>query len=104
MTLYWEFWLCLERGLENADLPIFTNLPGSIQLNPAGNQAEKEGTVEPLVPWTVVGRPVDGRRKAGGRSSPARRACRQRRRKKCHLIEAAKRLIEAAPFGGLDQM
>ena len=36
------------------------------------NQAEKEGTVEPLVPWTVVGRPVDGRRTAGGRSSAAR--------------------------------
>ena len=55
------------------------------------HQAEKEGTVEPLVPlvpWTVVGRPVDGRR---------RRACRQRRRKKNHLIEAA-------PFGRLDQM
>ena len=51
-------------------------------------QAEKEGTVEPLVPWTVVGRPVDGRRRC---------ACRQRRRKKNHLIEAA-------PFGRLDQM
>ena len=51
-------------------------------------QAEKEGTVEPLVPWTVIGRPADGRR---------RRACRQRRRKKNHLIEAA-------PFGRLDQM
>ena len=51
-------------------------------------QAEKEGTVEPLVPWTVVGRPADGRR---------RRACRQRRRKKNHVIEAA-------PFGRLDQM
>ena len=36
------------------------------------DQAEKEGTVEPLVPWTVVGRPVDGRRTAGGRSSAAR--------------------------------
>ena len=35
-------------------------------------QAEKEGTVGPLVPWTVVGRPVDGRRTAGGRSSAAR--------------------------------
>ena len=34
-------------------------------------QAEKEGTVEPLVPWTVVGRPVDGRRTAGGRLSAA---------------------------------
>ena len=38
----------------------------------SSNQAEKEGTVEPLVPWTVVGRPVDGRRTAGGRSSAAR--------------------------------
>ena len=57
-------------------------------------QAEKEGTVEPLVPWTVVGRLVDGRRQADGRR---RRACRQRRRKKNHLIEAA-------PFGRLDQM
>ena len=35
-------------------------------------QAEKEGTVGSLVPWTVVGRPVDGRRTAGGRSSAAR--------------------------------
>ena len=51
-------------------------------------QAEKEGSVGPLVPWKVVGQPVDGRR---------RRACRQRRRKKDHLIEAA-------PFGRLDEM
>ena len=28
-----------------------------------GPQAEKEGTVESLVPWTVVGRPADGRRR-----------------------------------------
>ena len=35
-------------------------------------QAEKEGSVGPLVPWTVVGRPVDGRRTVGGRSSVAR--------------------------------
>merc|ERR1711924_537735 len=35
------------------------------------SQAEKEGTVGPLVPWTVAGRPVDGRRTAGGRSSAA---------------------------------
>ena len=34
-------------------------------------QAEKEGTVGPLVPWTVVGRPVDGRRTASGRLSAA---------------------------------
>ena len=38
--------------------------------------------------WTVVGQPADGRR---------RRPYRQRRRKKKHLIEAA-------PFGRLDQM
>ena len=35
-------------------------------------QAEKEGTVEPLIPWTVVGWPVDGCRTAVGRSSAAR--------------------------------
>ena len=29
-------------------------------------QAEKEGTVGPLVPWTVVGRPADGRRTVVG--------------------------------------
>ena len=59
------------------------------------DQAEKEGTVEPLVPWTVVGRPVDGRRTAGGRSSAARVS--SAAPKKNHLIEAA-------PFGRLDQM
>ena len=49
---------------------------------------------------TVVGRSSDGRRTVVGRSSgrtSGRRACRQRRRKKNHLIEAA-------PFGRLDQM
>ena len=44
---------------------------------------------------------MDGCRTAGGRSSASRRrrrcTCRQRRRKKKHLIEAA-------PFGRLDQM
>ena len=30
------------------------------------DQAEKEGTVESLVPWTVVGRPADGRRSVVG--------------------------------------
>ena len=59
------------------------------------DQAEKEGTVEPLVPWTVVGRPVDGRRTAAGRSSAARVS--SAAPKKNHLIEAA-------PFGRLDQM
>ena len=38
----------------------------------AAGHAEKEGTVGPLVPWAVVGRPVDGRRTAGRRSSAAR--------------------------------
>ena len=49
---------------------------------------------------TVVGRSSDGRRTVVGRSSGwtfGRRACRQRRRKKNHLIEAAL-------FGRLDQM
>merc|ERR1711924_243306 len=42
-------------------------------------QAEKEGTVESLVPWTVVGRPTDGHRTAGRRRCPCRqrRPCRQ---------------------------
>ena len=60
--------------------------------------------VESLVPWTAVGRSSDllssdGHRTASRRSSDGcrRSSCRQRRRKKKHLIEAA-------PFGRLDQM
>ena len=39
---------------------------------PALFQAENQGAVGPLVLWTVVGRPVDGRGTASGRSSAVR--------------------------------
>ena len=72
-------------------------------------QADKKVTPCAFLPWVdrvggrppdgrrpVVRRPTDGRRTSSGRTS-GRCACRQRRRKKNHLIEAA-------PFGRLDQM
>ena len=56
------------------------------------NGAEKEGTVESLVPWTVVGRPADSRRTVVGGTRVVSGA------------EKRNHLIEAALFGRLDQM
>ena len=58
--------------LSRAFLPLPASADRQRRCSGSFCQAEKEGTVEPLVPWTVVGRPVDGRRTAGGRSSAAR--------------------------------
>ena len=57
-------------------------------------QAEREGTVGPLVPWMVVGRPADGLRRADDDGG-------------ARVVSGAEQknhLIEAAPFGRLDQM
>ena len=56
------------------------------------DQAEKEGTVESLVLWTVVGRPADGRRTVVSGACVVSGA------------EYKNNLIEAAPFARLDQM